>query len=136
MGEQVFSSHFGAEYRVVHLKPPCRSFKVVEKRFCDFCFIIVHSRWSRLYSHEVVPPLISSHAVQKNGKMERESNFRFFIVALGILTYIHINLTHTLSFATAGTGEISSDLYGLSGCDILNLTFCRLDFHQLLIKIS
>ena len=33
-------------------------------------------------------------------------------------------------------GEISSDLYGLSGCDILNLTFCRLDFHQLLIKIS
>ena len=34
------------------------------------------------------------------------------------------------------TGEISSDLYGLSGCDILNLTFCRLDFHQLLIKIS
>ena len=35
-----------------------------------------------------------------------------------------------------GTGEISSDLYGLSGCDFLNLTFCRLDFHQLLIKIS
>ena len=34
------------------------------------------------------------------------------------------------------TGEISSDLYGLSWCDILNLTFCRLDFHQLLIKIS
>ena len=33
-------------------------------------------------------------------------------------------------------GEISSDLYRLSGCDILNLTFCRLDFHQLLIKIS
>ena len=33
-------------------------------------------------------------------------------------------------------GEISSDLYGLSWCDILNLTFCRLDFHQLLIKIS
>ena len=33
-------------------------------------------------------------------------------------------------------GEISSDLYGLSGCDILNLTFCRLDFHLLLIKIS
>ena len=29
-------------------------------------------------------------------------------------------------------GEISSDLYGLSGCNILNLTFCRLDFHQLL----
>ena len=66
-------------------------------------FAKVHSRWSRLYSHEVVPPLISSHAVRKNGKMERESNFRFFIVALGILTYIHINLTHTLSFATAGT---------------------------------
>ena len=36
----------------------------------------------------------------------------------------------------ATAGEISSDLYGLSGCDILNLTFCRLDFHQLLIKIS
>ena len=33
-------------------------------------------------------------------------------------------------------GEISSDLYRLSWCDILNLTFCRLDFHQLLIKIS
>ena len=33
-------------------------------------------------------------------------------------------------------GEISSDLYRLSGCDILNLTFCRLDFHQLLIEIS
>ena len=36
----------------------------------------------------------------------------------------------------ATSGEISSDLYRLSGCDILNLTFCRLDFHQLLIKIS
>ena len=38
--------------------------------------------------------------------------------------------------SSADSGEISSDLYGLSGCDILNLTFCRLDFHQLLIKIS
>ena len=36
---------------------------------------------------------------------------------------------------TVTVGEIASDLYGLSGCDILNLTFCRLDFHQLLIKI-
>ena len=43
----------------------------------------------------------------------------------------------TCGSTPAGTGgEISSDLYGLSGCDILNLTFCRLDFHQLLIKIS
>ena len=41
-----------------------------------------------------------------------------------------------IALAQATAGEISSDLYGLSGCDILNLTFCRLDFHQLLIKIS
>jgi hypothetical protein len=38
--------------------------------------------------------------------------------------------------ASRTTGEISSDLYRLSGRDILNLTFGRLDFHQLLIKIS
>ena len=52
---------------------------------------------------------------------------------------IHIGdgeLHHVQDVPDRAPGEISSDLYGLSGCDILNLTFCRLDFHQLLIKIS
>ena len=52
----------------------------------------------------------------------------------------HIKGSHYTILANVmpddAVGEISSDLYRLSGCDILNLTFCRLDFHQLLIKIS
>ena len=48
---------------------------------------------------------------------------------------LKINCSSKDSFSSV-TGEIASDLYGLSGCDILNLTFCSLDFHQLLIKIS
>ena len=49
---------------------------------------------------------------------------------------IKIQLSGFIAQVILILGEISSDLYGLSGCDILNLTFCRLDFHQLLIKIS
>ena len=49
---------------------------------------------------------------------------------------IKIQLSGFIAQVILILGEISSDLYGLSGCDILNLTFCRLDFHQFLIKIS
>ena len=69
------------------------------------------------------------------GELENSKHFGRKLSALqgsDIVVYKNIR-----SFGNHGAvGEISSDLYGLSGCDILNLTFCRLDFHQLLIKIS
>ena len=61
--------------------------------------------------------------------------FKNFKVVLPETVYSAVTFSVAKVLVSA-VGEISSDLYGLSGCDILNLTFCRLDFHQLLIKIS
>ena len=61
------------------------------------------------------------------------SHKKLTVKLLACEAFLSISYTPTLKPLK---GEISSDLYGLSGCDILNLTFCRLDFHQLLIKIS
>ena len=89
-------------------------------------YVIVH-----IYMYRIAPPilyhlerLVFNRELKSDSTLYSPHSIICCILYLGLIIY-HI-----------APGEISSDLYGLSGCDILNLTFCRLDFHQLLIKIS